>query len=124
MKQQIAVDSKSIARPLWMMILSFALIPVIIMTISAYLLVSNLVNQRLQLDQKSAVTVLIDAKDNLRHQTTTELTNLASLPLFHNDKFDVSKINTALQQAKLVGDAGIVQIGFATPDGKMLATEK
>lgn len=115
---------KSIGSFIGGLLLSLALIPVIIMTVSSFFISKNLISNRVHIDEQSATGVIITTANSLRHKSILELNRIGALSDFKNDTYDMAKIKQTLGYIKGDGDPDIINIGFATPDGKVSMTSK
>ncbi|MCM0599954.1 methyl-accepting chemotaxis protein [Periweissella fabalis] len=115
---------RSIAPSLRFFLLAIAIIPVILTAIGSYAISNTLISDRVQVDEQSATSVLTAVKDNMQQKAFLELHRIAKLPDFSGDKFDMDGINKTIGYIKEDGDPDIVNIGFATPDGKIDFTSK
>ena len=114
---------KSIAPGLRIGLLAIAIIPVILMTIGSFIISNKLIDDRVEVDEQSATSVLVATKDNMQAKAFLELRRIAQQSDFTGDKFDIDVIGKTLGYIKDDGDPDIVNLGFAT-DGKFAFTSQ
>lgn len=115
---------KSIAPTIQSILLAVAIVPVILMTIGSYVISNNLIHNRVEVDEQSATSVLVATKDNMQAKAFLELRRIALQSDFTEDHFDIAGIEKTLGYIKADGDPDIVNLGFATIDGRFAFTSK
>ena len=91
------------------------MIPAFVITTSSYIQTKNLLVSRNNISKKSAINILITAKQNLHANVEQELKNLAYLEVFKS-KFNNKNINQTLKAVK-GGNGDIKKITFADSKG-------
>lgn len=114
---------KSIGKYIAAGLIGIALVPVIIMIISSFMINNNLVKNRVHIDQESATSVVMKIQSNLEKKSISQLERIGSQSEFNQKTFDLSNIQKFLNNIKADGDPDISNLGFATIDGKAVMTE-
>ncbi|MBM7544769.1 methyl-accepting chemotaxis protein [Weissella beninensis] len=115
---------KSIAKVIIITLLGLSIIPMIVMLISSYTTTRGLLYDRVNIDKQSATSVVLAAKNNLRTTTEKEIKRIAALQIFKNKNYNMKEIKRTLDYIKAEGDVDIINLGFGTTSGKMVANAK
>ncbi|MBM7544767.1 methyl-accepting chemotaxis protein [Weissella beninensis] len=115
-------NKKSIGWVIMVTLLGTALVPMIVMLLSSYGTTRSLLYDRVNVDKHSAVNVMLQAKNNLRDKTQTELTEMANLAVFKGKNFQMKNIKTTLLALKKAGDVDFRYVSFARTNGKIVST--
>lgn len=113
---------KTIRTAIQVTILLIAMVPVIITLITSLFVNSNLVNERVHLDQAGAIKMAMNAKANLRNHTAQELEYIANNTEFKQETYDIPAIEKLLFQSQAIGDKGILTIAFIPTSGPYATT--
>lgn len=97
-------------------------LPLIVMMLSANIITRQLMYSRLNVDKMSATSVLLASNNNLRNKAAAELTQMAKLPAFTNDKVDLTQIQTILNQFQATAGTDYLSFTYSTPAGKFVTT--
>ncbi|KRL05350.1 methyl-accepting chemotaxis protein [Liquorilactobacillus oeni] len=114
--------NKSVGKAVAAMLLILALIPIVVMLLSAYHSTKNLLLQRSANTRESAVKTVLDTRDCMDVSVRKALTTLSAENLFKK-QFVLHDIKKKITTAEKENDA-LYNTIFATSDGKYAATYK
>lgn len=103
-------------------LMAVVVVPLLIMMISATVIMRQVLYNRLNVDKESATSVLIASNNNLRDKARDELTQMAKLPEFQGETFDINKINNTLTQFQKTAGTMFLSFTFTTTDGNFATT--
>lgn len=119
-----ARHKKSIRKFLYPGLIGIAIVPVIIMVGALYFINSNLITQRANIAQQSAVSSLQATQTDLYGRATKELTKLQNLPALKAKTYDLALIQKEIKAVKATGNGELLNITFTTTDGKFALTSQ
>ena len=115
MKNTTKRRSKSISKPIMIMLLILGFIPIGIMAITSYMSNTDMLRERNELAKQSAVATIQKARTDLRKTTNDKLTEVSRQPIFEND-FDFKQIRRDLRLA-VSGDDAYPNVIFINQNG-------
>lgn len=115
---------KSIGPKITVFLIAIGIIPVLLMILASYIITVKMVEQRVNTIQESAAQTIATNNKDLIGDLDDQINKLAKLPTLNTDKFDLPAIQNQLNEVLRSGNAYIINMGFATTDGKIVATAK
>ncbi len=112
--------SKSISKPIMIMLLILGFVPIVIMAITSYMSNIDMLRERNELAKQSAVATIQKARTNLSKTTNDKLTEVSRQPVFEND-FDFNQIKRELGLA-ISGNSEYTNAIFVNKNGKFTST--
>lgn len=97
-------------------------VPLIVMMVSANIITRQLMYNRLNVDKMSATSVLIASNNNLRDKAVAELKQIAKLPEFTTNNYDLTKIQNLLNQFQTTNGTNYISFTFSMPNGQYATT--
>ena len=113
--------SKSISKPIMIMLLILGFVPIVIMAITSYMSNTDMLRERNELAKQSAVATIQKARTDLRKTTNDKLTEVSRQPIFEND-FDFKQIRRDLRLA-ISGDDAYTNVIFINQNGKFTSAK-
>ncbi|WP_050612081.1 methyl-accepting chemotaxis protein [Ligilactobacillus agilis] len=109
--------TKSVGRIIIAILMAVSLLSIIILTAGTYMSTKDLLIQRNQLSEKSAVTVVNDEATNLRLSAFKKVKDIQKNALFNGDSYDLDQIQRFMD-INQTGNDRIVGVYFSNDQGK------
>ncbi|MDB7637834.1 methyl-accepting chemotaxis protein, partial [Ligilactobacillus ruminis] len=113
--------SKSINKPIMIMLLVLGFVPIVIMAINSYIINIDMLRERNDLAKQSAVATIQKSRTDLRKTTNDKLTEVSRQPIFEND-FDFKQIRRDLRLT-VSGDDAYTNVIFINQNGKFTSAK-
>lgn len=112
--------TKSVGRIIIAILMAVSLLSIVTLTVGAYKSTKDLLIQRNQLSEKSAVTVVSDVATNLRLSAFKRVKDIRKNALFNGDSYDLGQIQKFMDSNQ-TGNDRIVGVHFSNDQGKMIS---
>lgn len=112
-------DTKSVGRIIIAILMAVSLLSIVTLTVGAYRSTKDLLIQRNQLSEKSAVTVVNDEATNLRLSAFKWVKDIRKNALFNGDSYDLGQIQKFMDSNQ-TGNDRIVGVHFSNDQGKAI----
>lgn len=109
--------TKSVGRIIIAILMAVSLLSIVTLTVGAYRSTKDLLIQRNQLSEKSAVTVVNDEATNLRLSAFKRVKDIRKNALFNGDSYDLGQIQKFMDSNQ-TGNDRIVGVYFSNDQGK------
>lgn len=109
--------TKSVGRIIIAILMAVSLLSIVTLTVGAYKSTKDLLIQRNQLSEKSAVTVVNDEATNLRLSAFKRVKDIRKNALFNGDSYDLGQIQKFMDSNQ-TGNDRIVGVYFSNDQGK------
>lgn len=112
--------TKSVGRIIIAILMAVSLLSIVTLTVGAYKSTKDLLIQRNQLSEKSAVTVVNDEATNLRLSAFKKAKDIQKNALFNGDSYDLDQIQKFMDSNQ-TGNDRIVGVYFSNDQGRAVA---
>lgn len=112
--------TKSVGRIIIAILMAVSLLSIVTLTVGAYKSTKDLLIQRNQLSEKSAVTVVNDEATNLRLSAFEKAKDIQKKALFNGDSYDLDQIQKFMDSNQ-TGNDRIVGVYFSNDQGRAVA---
>ncbi|GET08713.1 methyl-accepting chemotaxis sensory transducer [Ligilactobacillus agilis] len=112
--------TKSVGRIIIAILMAVSLLSIVILTAGAYKSTKDLLIQRNQLSEESAVTVVNDEATNLRLSAFKRVKDIRKNALFNGDSYDLGQIQKFMDSNQ-TGNDRIVGVYFSNDQGRAIA---
>lgn len=112
--------TKSVGRIIIAILMAVSLLSIVTLTVGTYKSTKNLLIQRNQLSEKSAVTVVNDEATNLRLSAFKKAKDIQKNALFNGDSYDLDQIQKFMDSNQ-TGNDRIVGVYFSNDQGRAIA---
>lgn len=113
-------DTKSVGRIIIAILMAVSLLSIVTSTVGAYKSTKDLLIQRNQLSEKTAVTVVNDELTNLRLSAFKRVKDIRKNALFNGDSYDLGQIQKFMDSNQ-TGNDRIIGVYFSNDQGKMIS---
>lgn len=118
--KKIKNQQKSIATIIVSVLVILSLLPVLIMLLSSFSIITNLMSERNLVSQESGTQAVITEKENLLRNAESRIEAISDFTPLSRD-FDMLEIHTMLKQAT-AGDTNLLSITFTTEHDHYVST--